>query len=548
MKRKAFKCNNIYTGKCPETIKGYVITEGNKIIFVGDEETGKKLIDINTELIDVTNNFIMPGFNDFHMHMMDSGLFEADGVLNYIDSEEGVVEFLYNRHRNDKSKKWIIGGGWDKLIWPDKKEPTKASLDKRFPDTPVFLPNKEGHGAWVNSATLRLFGIDKNTPDPEHGKYSRYIDGEPDGYLHEMAATALREKIFASLDEEDVAKYVKAFVKKANKYGVTSFGNVSAGIPLREKAYKLLEDRGELNARVYFYVPFADGVETVLAKQKEYNSSNLVCAGVKTFIDGTPQGYSGYMLDDYSDNPGVRSKPMVEPELLFEQVQEFDKAGIQTRVHACGDAGVRLCLDAIENAIKENGDNRLRHCIEHIEVISPEDIHRFAELGVIASVQPEHMPKYDFYNHPFHSMIGEERMKYSWPFESIRRAGGVLAFGSDSPVVDISPFRGIFRAVTRLTNELEPEGGWNPEERMSIHEALKAYTWGGAYGVGKENELGTIEAGKLADFIVVKENLFECAADRQAMFDMESNITVIDGEVIYEKSNAGGNADEMLAK
>lgn len=533
MKKRAFRCKNIYTAVSDKLIDGYVITEGNKIIFVGNKTDGEKYIDSLTEMIDVSNNFMMPGFHDFHVHLVSGGLLQEDGILRYTKSEEEAARYLWELHKDNEGKRFIMGGAWDPLLWPEQKLPTKCSLDKYFPKTPVFLLNKECHGAWVNSAALEMFGITKETPDPIHGYYGRFDDGEPNGYLHEMAAIKLQEEIFKALSDEELATYGKAFILTTNKYGITSLGDVAGGSPMREAAYKIIEDKNELTARINFYPMFEDGVDMIREKQQVYNSARLKCNGVKTFIDGTPQGYSGYMLEDYSDRPGERSFPMIEPEEFIRQVCEYDKAGIQTRVHACGDAGVRLCLDAIETAQKRNGKKNVRHCIEHLEAMSPIDIPRFGELGVVASVQPEHMPKYDFYQHPFHKILGEERMKYSWPFGSIHNTGGILAFGTDCPVVDISPFRGIFRAVTRLTNELEPEGGWNPIERVSIHETLRAYTWGGAYGSGREHELGTLEVGKLADMAVVEHNIFDYATDRQAMFEMKVVMTIMDGEIVY---------------
>ena len=486
MKKKAFKCKNIYTAVTDRLIDGYVLTEGNRIVFVGDEAAGKAHIDGETEVIDVTDNFLMPGFNDFHVHLVSSGLLEKDGILRYTKSEEEAAKFLWDLHKDDKNKRFIMGGAWDPLLWPGHRNPTKRSLDKYFPDTPVFLINKEGHGAWVNSATLRMFGIDENTLDPPHGSYGRFENGEPDGYLHEMAAMNVQSRIFESISDEELAEYSKVFIESANRNGITSLGDVAGVGPLKGEVYKLLEDAGKLTARIHFYPMFDEGVEKVLKMKETYSSAKLRCSGVKAFIDGTPQGYSGYMLADYSDRPGERSNPMIEPEKFIRQVCDFHEAGIQTRVHACGDAGARLCLDAVEEAYRRHGRTDLRHCVEHLESMDPADIPRFGQLDVIASVQPEHMPKYDFYSHPFHQILGEERMKYSWPFESVRKNGGRLAFGTDSPVVDISPFRGIFRAVTRLTNEGEPEGGWNPAERVSIHEALRAYTLGGAYGASRD--------------------------------------------------------------
>lgn len=533
MSKKAFRCKNIYTAVSDQLIDGYVITDEDRIIFVGTESEGKKYIDTSTEIFDVYNNFIMPGFNDFHVHLVSAGLLEMDGILRYMKSEEEAARYLCQLHKDNKNKRLIMGGAWDPLLWPGHKNPTKESLDKYFPNVPVFLINKECHGAWVNSATLRMFGIDKNTPDPLNGSYSRYEDGEPDGYVHEMAAVKMQEKIFETITDEEIAEYSKTFIKSANRCGITALGDVAGAGPVREAGYKILEDKGELTARVHFYPMFDEGLESVLERMKTYNSPMLRCNGVKAFIDGTPQGYSGYMLDDYSDMPGEKGSPMRDPETFIKEVCDFHKAGIQTRVHACGDAGARLCLDAVEEAYRLYGRKDLRHCVEHLESMDPADIPRFGNLGVVASVQPEHMPKYDFDQHPFHKILGEERMKYSWPFESIRKTGGVLAYGTDCPVVDVSPFRGIFRSVTRLTNEGEPQGGWNPGERVSIHESLKAYTLGGAYAAHREHELGTIGVGKLADMVITEHNLFECATDRQAMFDMKVIMTIVNGNIVY---------------
>lgn len=533
MKKKAFRCKNIYTAVTDQLIDGYVIVSDNRIIFVGSEREGKKYIDSDTEIIDIYDKFLMPSFNDFHVHLVSGGLLEQDGVLRYMTSEEEAAKYLWDLHKDDKNKRFIMGGAWDPLLWPEHKNPTKRSLDKYFPDTPVFLINKEGHGAWVNSATLRLFGIDANTEDPLNGSYGRFENGEPDGYLHEMAAVNVQSKIFESISNEEFAEYSRTFIRTANRNGITSLGDVAGVGPVSCEAYKLLENKGELTARIHFYPFFDEGVDAIREKMQKYNSLRLRCNGVKTFIDGTPQGYSGYMLEDYSDRPGERSQPMIEPEQFIQQVCDFHKAGIQTRVHACGDAGARLCLDAVEEAYRRHGRTDLRHCVEHLESVDPADIPRFGQLDVIASVQPEHMPKYDFYQHPFHKILGEERMNYSWPFGSVQRGGGVLAFGTDCPVVDVSPFRGIFRAVTRVTNEGEPEGGWNPKEKLSIHDALRAYTLGGAYASFRDHDLGTIGVGKLADMVVTEHNLFECATDRQAMFDMKVIMTVMDGEIVY---------------
>lgn len=535
--KKALKSKNIYTALSPELINGYVILEGNKIKEVVTlEDAGKKPEMLEgAEILSYEDHFIMPGFCDFHTHLLSGAMLEQDGILRYTTSPEEAARYLWEKHKDNPQKKWILGGAWDPILWGGIQEPSKEVLDQYFPDTPVFLVNKECHGAWVNSKLLEVFRISRETPDPENGYYSRTPEGELGGYVHEGAFAAIQNQIYERMSDRELAEYAVSSVALANRYGITSVGDVAGVGPLREKAYDILEKENRLSVRINFYALMDDGMESIKEKMTIYQSPLLRCAGTKTFIDGTPQGYTGYMLEDYSDRPGVKGSPLVEPEEFIKRISEFHKERIPVRIHACGDAGVRLSLDAYEKAFSDQGNHGLRHSVEHIESIAEEDILRFGELGIVASVQPEHMPKYDFVNHPFHRILGRERMKYCWPFESLRRGGAVLAFGTDYPVVDFSPFRGIYRAVTRMTNEGEPQGGWNPAERVSVHNALRAYTFGGAYGAGREGELGTLEAGKLADVIVVDKNLFDYTEDREAMFDMQVLLTMVNGEIVHLK-------------
>ena len=534
---KAFRCKNIYTASSPELIDGFVVVNGNKIIAIAKEEEMKKDSSIlnNAKIYDFKDNFIMPGFCDYHTHLMSGAMLEQDGILRYTKSEEEAAQLLWNLHKDKKNKKWILGGAWDPILWGQNQTPSKETLDKYFPNVPLFLINKECHGAWVNSKLLDVFNITKDTPDPPNGHYGRNASGDPSGYLHEEAFIDIQNKILSMISDREMADYAVSSVNLANQYGITSVGDVAGVGPLREASYGILENEGKLSLRINFSSFQDEGVQAVKEKMEKYNSPVLKCCGAKTFIDGTPLGYTGYMLEDYSDKPGYKGKPFKDPEKFVQEVVEFDKANVQVRVHACGDGAVRLSLDAFEQAIKENGRRDARHCIEHIESISPDDISRFGELEVIVSVQPEHLPKYDFYNHPFHKMLGEERMNYSWPFESLRKNGALLAFGTDYPVVDLNPFRGIFRAVTRLTNEGEPKGGWNPKERVAIHETLRAYTYGGAYASRRDHELGTLEPGKLADIAIIQKNLFECATDKKEMFEMQVLMTIMNGDIVYKK-------------
>ncbi len=535
MKKKALRCRNIYTSLSPALTDGYVICGDDEIIFVGSEADGKELIDSETEVFDFEDNFLMPGFNDFHVHLLSGALMEKDGVLRYAESEEEAVRQLLAKNPEDTGDRWILGGAWDNFRWPEGKLPTKESLDRYYKKTPVFLLNKECHGAWANSEALRRFHITGDTPDPENGSFFRYDDGEPTGYIHEAAVIPMLKGILEEMTPEEMSGYARAFAQMANSYGVTSVGDLPLYGIRGEKAYKLLEDAGDLSVRINFAVAFSEELDEVLRTREAYHSDMLRFIGVKDFLDGTPMGHTGFMLEPYTDMPDFRSNTLIEPEYLKTRVAMMAENDVKVRLHACGDAAVRLGLDAYQYALELHGDKDLRHCIEHIEAISPDDIARFGKLKVIASVQPDHLPKYDFEGHPFHTMIGDERMKYSWPFNSIRNTGGKLAFGTDYPVTELNPLRGIFRAVTRLTDEGEPDGGFSPQEKLTIHDSLRAYTYGSAYASDFEDRNGSLESGKLADIAVFEKNIFDCADDRSGMFDMKVLMTMVGGKIVYGK-------------
>ncbi len=532
--KRAYRCHSIYTATTPELIDGYVITEGNRILAVGTEAATESYLDTATEVIALHNNFIMPGIHDYHVHLMSGAMMERDGDLRTANSEEEAVELLARKCR-DRKNGWILANAWDHFRWPGNKLPTKRTLDQYFPDVPVFLLNKESHGAWVNSRLLSMFNITKETPDPKDGSYARYENGEPSGYLHEAAMLPILIEIYKGLKEEEIIESTKVFSKGANKYGITSVGDVSMFGITYEKAYQKLADEGELSLRIHYSKDLFSNMSDLKEAQRNFTGPMVKFNGVKGFIDGTPMGHSGYMLEPYADMPGFTGDPLIKPEVLFPLVETLDREGMRVRIHACGDAGVRLCLDAFENALKANGKSGLRHSIEHIESTTPEDIARFGPLGVIPSIQPDHMPKYDFYGHAFHTMLGPDRMKYCWPFKSLLDSAGVLAYGSDFTVAPLLFTRGVWRAVHRLTDDGDPKGGWNPAEKLSVHEALQACTLGSAYAAGRDRELGTLEAGKLADMAVFDDNIFNAINNREKLFSVEAKMTILDGRVVFQR-------------
>lgn len=533
---KALYCRQIYTASSAELTAGYLVVNGNHIEkIVPEEKWNTYLADRkDIEVLDYTDGFMMPAFNDYHVHMAMAAMMEYFGTIRATSCEEEAAKYLYEYNKDKDPDKWILGGAWDHFVWPGQKLPSKESLDKYFPNTPVFSLNKECHGAWLNSEALRRFGITKGTPDPPHGQYFRDENGEPTGYVHELAVTSMLEQIFDQISDEEIAEFVKAFAQMANRLGITSVADLPLHGILREGAYRVLQKQGELSIRINFSIGMQETNEKIAQMTEEFQGPVIRFNGVKAFLDGTPMGYTGYMVEPYSDKPGFTSEPIIPRKELLARVAELDRLGVRVRLHCCGDGAVRLALDAFEHASNKNKSRDMRHAIEHIEVITPEDIGRFAKLGVIASVQPEHTPRTHFYTHPFHRLLGEERIKYAWPFKSIADTGARLAFGTDYPVVDFTPFKGLFRAVNRLTNELEPEGGFNPWERLSVDAALRNYTYGSAYACGREAELGTLEEGKLADVVVLGKNPFEVIRDKDTMFNMKVKMTMMDGKIVYE--------------
>ncbi|MCC2864371.1 amidohydrolase [Ihubacter massiliensis] len=533
MSRTALRSKRIYTGLTAELTDGYVIWEDGKILFAGPAADAEPLLDPQTRILAMDDAFVMPGFHDFHVHLLSGALMERDGILRYAGSEEEAAKMLWEKNKDRRSKTWILGGAWDNFRWPGSKLPSRESLDQYFKDTPVFLLNKECHGAWANSEALRRFNITKETPDPENGSFFRDESGRPTGYVHEAAVIPMLKDILGKMSVEEMADYAESFAEKANTYGITSVGDLPLYGIRGDRAYKLLKDQGRLKVRINFCISLMENLSDILEARAEYTSDLLRFIGVKDFLDGTPMGHTGFMLEPYTDMPDFRSKPMIEPEVLKTRVALMAANNIKVRLHACGDAAVRLGLDAFAYAKETCKDKDLRHCIEHIESISPDDIGRFGQLNVIPSVQPDHLPKYDFDHHPFHRMIGEKRMRYSWPFRSLAEQGAVLAFGTDYPVTELNPLRGIYRAVTRLTDEGEPKDGFSPDERLSVHQSLKAYTAGSAYAAGRETETGILYPGMLADLTVLAGNPFDCALDREKMFNMKVLMTVVGGETVY---------------
>lgn len=524
----------LFTGLEERPKPGAVAIVGGRIAAVGAEEEMEPLIGPRTVVRRFGDELVMPGFHDFHIHLTMGALYEETVNLSFATSEEEAAEAVRRFADERPDEPWVIGFSWYHIYWSNKKLPHRASLDRVVPDRPVFLVNAECHGAWVNSKALERLGITRDTPDPPYGRIERDEHGEPTGLLMETAMGLATDALAFSPNRR--ARLLGTFLRKAARLGVTSVHDMFPlpGFEIGDlEMYRAFEAEGRLTTRIHFLAALEDDLARARTLRETYRSERLRFAGLKMFLDGVPTTRTAYLLAPYADAPATRGDTLLPPEVIRRRIDAADREGFRVRLHACGDAAVRLGLDAFASARERNGARDARHTIEHIEVIDPADLGRFAELGVIASMQPEHLAASErFADNDYVDRLGPERIPYTWPIRTLQERGARLAFGSDFPVVELDPFRELYRAVTRLFNDGLPVGGWNPGERIGLAEAIRAYTAGSAYGAFRENELGTLESGKLADLVVLDRNPFDEPPER--LLDARVKLTVMDGRIVHE--------------
>ncbi|KMY55741.1 amidohydrolase [Bacillus sp. FJAT-27231] len=528
------KSNAVFTGLENEPEALAVAVKGNKIIGVDTKEKIAAFQDEQTKMIDAGNKLVMPGFHDAHLHIMLGSLFShyCVSLADVTSAEEAALKVREYANGKPESQ-WVIGTGWDHTAWDKKEFPDRYILDQELPNRPVMLLHAEGHYGWVNSKALEIAGITSETENPEYGIIYKDDKGEPTGILIETAI-ALAADFAYDFPKEQLHDMVSQFLQHAAKLGVTSVNDLYAS-RAHEKleaysVYKEFEDKGDLSCRFHLYPPLNGQIEQAKKFRENYSSDKLRTAGLKQFIDGVVTGYTAYMLDPYLDKPETKGETAYTKEQLEKWVIEADKEGFQIRFHTIGDGAVRLGLDLYEKAQQVNGPRDARHALEHIEVIAPEDIPRFKELGVMPSIQPYHMALMPRESHT--TRVGEEKQSYIYPNATLLRSGAVVSYSSDYPIVPLEPMIELYHAVTRKDFTLNDT--WNEQERVTLAEALKAYTAGSAYSVFRENELGTLEAGKLADLIILDRNLFEVSPEE--ILKTEVDMTLMDGEVVWEKT------------
>ena len=466
----------------------------------------------DTELLDLRGATVIPGLVDGHFHLLGYAQRLASLDLSAARSIAEVTEAVARQAASLPPGEWITGGGWDRNLWPGEALPTREVLDSVAPENPVALSSKDGHSLWLNSLALRRLGIGPETSPPPGGAILKDEDGMPTGILQEKAADAVLRR----LEEEGVfdaqaQRGLPQALRSLARMGLTGIHNCEGARAL--KLLQRLKWRGELSLRVLHHIP-ADDLDAAarLGLRSGFGDETLRIGGVKIFADGSLGSRTAAMLEPYLGEPDNLGILVHSEDELTEMVVRAHQAGLAVAVHAIGDRANRVVLNALERAAPRRADVPIPDRIEHVQLLHPSDLPRLARLGVVASMQPVHAPS-DMPMAERH--WGHERCRTAYAWRSLLESGAVLAFGSDCPVESPDPLLGVYAAVTRRRPDGSPgPEGWFPEQRLSVFEALRAYTWGNALAAGEGSLKGTLSPGKLADFVILSDDLFRIPPER----------------------------------
>ena len=514
--------------------EGFAIRDG-RIVFVGTTKEIERYRGPKTHLIDAGGKLVLPGIQDSHVHFVSGShalnKVDLQGAKSLVEIQRRIREFAVK----NPSAAWVQGRGWMYASFPGDM-PTREQLDEVVRDRPALMSCADGHTVWVNSKALELAKIDRSTPSPKNGIIVHDAKGEPTGALQEEAS-GLVWKVVPEPNAEDTYNDLLKGLGEASRQGVVRVHSLGGDFEWLDMLDRI---RGEGKLTVRFSVamfvspPGIDdkGWAALNQARARYHDEWIEQGGVKTMLDGVIDSLTGAMIDPYTGQGENRGSLFWTPEDHRRTVAALDAKNIQVATHAIGDLAIRTALDSYEYAAKQNGAHDMRHKVEHIEDIAAPDIPRFAKLGAIASFQPLHANPEPNWMGAWIDHVGPEREQRAFAWNAVRKSGAHLAFGSDWPVVTINPWEGMQVAVTRQDFDGNPPGGWLPQHRMSLPDTIYTYTMGGAYAVHRENLEGSIQPGKLADFIMVSQNVFEI--DPHEIGKTKVLLTVVGGRIVYD--------------
>ena len=521
----------VWTGNARKPFVQAVAIHADRIVAVGTNEEINALRDSSTHTIDLHGRLMTPGFIDNHVHFISGGFQLSAVQLRDASTPQEFARRIGAYAKQLPKGRWITGGDWDHQLWKPAALPTRQLVDELTPDNPIFVSRLDGHMSLANSLALKMAGITRETPDPPGGTIVRDAAGEPTGILKDTAQSKVEALIpDPSIDER--AEAAKAALTEARSHGVTAFCDMSGGDASFDdfRAYQQLERAGQLTSRVYLFVPLSS-YERMANAGVEHNFGGpfLRIGGLKAFADGSLGSSTAWFYEPYLDQPS--STGLARPSLvngdMKKWIEDATRKNLQVAVHAIGDRANDEVLKIFESV---PGHENRRFRIEHAQHLSPELIKRFAADHVVASMQPYHAIDDGRWAE---TKIDHQRAKSTYAFRSLIDAGAVLTFGSDWTVAPLDPILGIYAAVTRRTIDGKNPGGWIPEQKITVEEGLRAYTVNSAWAMYRENELGAVAPGMLADLVVLSDDIFSVAPE--AIEKVKVNLTIVGGKVVYER-------------
>jgi predicted amidohydrolase YtcJ len=526
---------HVWTGDPARPTAEAIVVDGDKIAFVGTTADVQKAYP-GIETVDAAGRLVVPGFGDSHVHFVDGGFRLASVQLRHAGTREEFVARVKAFAATVPAGTWITGGDWDHSLWPGHELPGKDWIDAVTPNHPVWINRLDGHMALANSAALKAAGVTRSTKDVAGGEIVRTSDGEPTGILKDNAMS-LVDAVVPAPSAELQDRALVAAMKYVNQRGVTSVHNMGSWSDL--DVFARAAKAGTLTTRIYAVTPLAEWErlrDAVAAKT--YGGADgrgdewLRVGGLKGFVDGSLGSHTAAMFEPFEDSPKDRGLLVNDPEDLYAWISGADKAGLQVMVHAIGDRAINLLLNTYERVEKENGPRDRRFRVEHLQHVAPADIPRVAQLGVIASMQPYHAIDDGRWAEKF---IGK-RIATTYAFRSLLDSRARLSFGSDWYVAPPTPLEGIYAAVTRRTLDDKNPDGWVPEQKITVEEALRAYTTAPAYASFDEARKGMLAPGYLADLVMLDRDILKISPTE--IRDAKVVMTMVGGKKVYEATPA----------
>jgi predicted amidohydrolase YtcJ len=530
----------IWTENAEEPEVEAIAISGKSIFACGSSTDIANLKGSRTRIVQLEGRRVVPGFNDAHVHFYYGGASLASVQLRTAKSPQEFRDRIAKFAQKHPKGEWILLGEWDPQAWTPSSLPTHDLIDAVTPDHPVFVNRVDAHTMLANAVAMRLAGVDRHTPDVPGGVIGRDAQGNPSGIFID-AAKSLIERVIPAPTVQQLSGAILEAQKHAFKFGVTSIQDMAfVGARAQEssgdllRAYQSLLKRGDLKIRVSMHTPLPQWRKlSNLGVEANFGNEILQIGGLKGFSDGSLGSSTAWFLDAYTDDPtncGGPSDELCDPDDMFANMLGGDKAGLQLAIHAIGDRANRIILDFFERIERTNGMRDRRFRIEHAQHVQSSDVPRFGKLRVIASMQPYHCIDDGRWAC---GRIGPQRAEDAWAARSLMEAGAVLAFGSDWWVAPIDPLSGIYAAVTRRPIDGSSAGGWVPEQKISVHDAVHAYTVGSAYASFQDYVKGSLQPGKLADVAVLSQDIF--AIDPEEIRETKTDITIVGGEIVYQR-------------